>query len=129
MRHPLLAPTLALGALLLAAPVSAGRQKPVPDAVPAGKPVSCVSITQIRETRVRSDKVIDFYMAGGKIYRNELPLSCPQLGFEQRFLYRTSINQLCSVDTITVLVGSAAQPGVSCGLGQFQPVTIAKPAR
>ena len=98
-----------------------------PIATPTGKPVSCVPLRQIRETRVRDDRTIDFYMLGKQIYRNTLPNSCPELGFEESFSYRTSISQLCSVDIITVLRRtSGIQPGASCGLGEFQPVTLSK---
>ena len=91
---------------------------------PAGKPESCIPLHRIRETRVRSDSVIDFYTLGGKVYRNTLPHSCPSLGFEEKFLYKTSLSQLCSTDIITVLrSGGDLMPGASCGLGQFQPVT------
>ena len=62
---------------------------------------------------------------GGKIYRNALPYSCPQLGFEEKFLYKTSVGALCSVDTITVLHDGLNQ-GATCGLGQFQPVKLVK---
>lgn len=92
---------------------------------PAGKPENCIQLHNIRETRVRSDRVIDFYMNGNRVYRNQLPHSCPQLGFEERFLYKTSLSQLCSVDIITVLTGSGPglMQGASCGLGKFQPVS------
>ncbi len=68
---------------------------------PSGKPVSCIPLNSIRETRVRNDSVIDFYVNGRKVYRNTLPHSCPQLGFEERYSYATSISQLCSNDIIT----------------------------
>ncbi|WP_380878378.1 hypothetical protein ACFB49_16730 [Sphingomonas sp. DBB INV C78] len=85
------------------------------------KPESCVQIIQIRETRVRDDSTIDFYMRGGKIYRNTLPHSCPSLGFEERFAYKTSLSELCSTDIITVLQDAGGlSRGASCGLGQFQ---------
>jgi hypothetical protein len=63
-----------------------------------------------------------------KVYRNTLPYSCPQLGFEERFLYKTSLSQLCSTDIITVLTsgGPDLSRGASCGLGQFQPVELVK---
>lgn len=121
---PLSALILATGSLVLAAPASA--RDTIPEATPAGKPVSCVQLRAIRETRVRSDQVIDFVMQNGKVYRNTLPTSCPQLGFEQRFSYATSLSQLCSVDIITVLYATPLSRGASCGLGQFQPVTLAK---
>ncbi len=113
--------------LLLAAPGLAG-QRHVPEAVPAGKPVSCLSLTQIRNTEVRSDDVIDFFTSGGKVYRNTLPNKCPGLGFERRYAHKTSLSQICSVDTITVLEEPGLSHGATCGLGEFQPVTLAKGA-
>lgn len=94
--------------------------------VPDGAPVSCIQISQIRSTDVRDDRTIDFITRGNKVYRNTLPNSCPGLGFERRFLYKTSLSQLCSVDIVTVLYNNPGlQPGASCGLGQFQPMTKA----
>jgi hypothetical protein len=90
---------------------------------PDGKPTDCIPINQIRSSRVRDDRTIDFYMTGKRVYRNVLPNACPSLGFEERFLYRTSISSLCSTDIITVLYNAPAMQGPSCGLGQFQPVT------
>jgi hypothetical protein len=91
---------------------------------PAGEPIKCISIHQIRSTRILANNVIDFKMTGGKVYRNTLPHSCPQLVSEDRFSYRTSLSQLCSVDTIRVLhnYGGQLQEGAGCGLGKFQPV-------
>jgi hypothetical protein len=104
----------------------------VPAAVSTGKSVSCIPITQIRESRVRNDRVIDFRMSGKKWYRNTLPLDCPSLGFEERFSYTTSLSQLCSQDIITVLrTGGAGglDRGPSCGLGKFEPVEITRAPR
>jgi len=122
----LLATTAALGLTLTTA--AARDRNAVPEAVPDGKPISCVQTTNIRSTSVHGDQVIDFHMTGGKVYRNTLPMSCPNLGFEERFLYRTTISQLCSVDIITVLQSPGLQQGASCGLGQFQPVKLVKKA-
>jgi hypothetical protein len=103
----------------------------VPAAVDIGEPVSCIQTHSIRESRVRSDKVIDFRTGGNKWYRNTLPYACPSLGFEEKFLFKTSISQLCSVDVITVLhsYGGGLDRGSSCGLGKFQPVQISKAAK
>jgi hypothetical protein len=67
-------------------------------------------------------------MAGGKTYRNILPQSCPGLKFEDRFSYRTSLNQLCSVDIVRVLhdQGGQLHEGAGCGLGKFQMVEKVK---
>ena len=118
---------LALSVIALAAPGAARDRNVLPTATPAGKPQSCIPLRSIRQSHVRGDYVIDFEMTGGKVYRNTLPNSCPRLGFEEAFGYKTSISQLCSVDIITVLDrGSPGIPGPSCGLGKFQPVTLAE---
>jgi hypothetical protein len=102
----------------------------VPAATETGAPVSCIHLSSIQESRVRSDQVIDFRTNGRKWYRNTLPNSCPSLGFEERFMYQTSLSQLCSVDIITVLHsgGGGLGRGASCGLGKFQPVELVKPS-
>ncbi len=100
----------------------------IPEATEDGDPVSCVSLSRVRETRVHGDSTIDFVMSGGKVFRNTLPYSCPSLGFEERFLYKTSIDQICSVDIITVLQSPGLSQGPSCGLGKFQPVKLVKAA-
>jgi len=95
-----------------------------PAAAPAVASQSCVNLQQIRESLVRSDKVIDFVLHDGSVLRNRLPYACPQLGFERAFTYSTSLSQLCSVDIITVIVqGGGPSRGASCGLGQFTPIS------
>lgn len=93
-----------------------------------GEPKSCVTISQIRSTKVIDSRTIDFRMAGGKTYRNILPQSCPGLKFEDRFSYRTSLNQLCNVDIVHVLhdQGGQLHEGAGCGLGKFQMVEKVK---
>lgn len=106
----------------------AGRSTTPPPARETGQPVNCVNISQIRESRVRNDTVIDFRVSGNKWYRNTLPHRCSSLGFEERFTYTTSMNQLCSVDIIHVLQshGTGLSRGPACGLGKFQPVELIK---
>jgi hypothetical protein len=120
-----------VASLALAAPGAAGPKQrgeaEIAAGQPAGKPVDCIQIVGIRESRVLSDRVIDFHMGGNKVYRNTLPNSCPQLGFERAFSYQTSLSQLCSTDIITVLYqGGGLRRGASCGLGKFQPITGVK---
>ena len=121
---------LATAAALIATTVTAApRNRAIPPAAtPIGEAVDCVSLTRIRETRVHGDGIIDFHLAGGQVYRNTLPHSCPSLGFEERFSYKTSLSQLCSVDIITVLQSPGLSQGASCGLGKFQPITLAAKA-
>jgi hypothetical protein len=93
-----------------------------------GEPKSCVSIQQIRSTKIIDDSTIDFKMAGGKTYRNTLPYSCSGLRRDDAFSYRTSTSQLCNVDIIRVVenYGGRLQEGAGCGLGKFQPVEKVK---
>jgi hypothetical protein len=113
-------------ALAGAAAPPAMAAKPPPEAKVIGPDESCVNIRNIRQTRVHDDKTIDFVMNGGKVYRNTLPNSCPQLGFERAFSYQTSQSQLCNVDIITVLVQAGGpRRGASCGLGKFTPIELA----
>lgn len=112
----------ALAAIAVTAPAAA---RDVPPATPIGDPVNCVRLNQIRATHVRSDQVIDFELAGRQVYRNTLPSACPSLGFEERFAYSVPTGELCAVDTITVLQ-STGMRGATCGLGKFQPVSLAK---
>ncbi len=104
-----------------------GHAADIPVATTTGPAVSCIPITSIQESRVRDDWTIDFRVSGTKWYRNTLPNRCNGLGFERAFSYQTSLSQLCNVDIITVFAnGTAGGPRGSCGLGMFQPVTLAK---
>ena len=93
-----------------------------------GEPKSCINRSQIRSTDVISDSIIDFKMRGGDIYRNTLPNKCGGLAFDEAFSYRTSTNQLCSVDIIRVLDQTAGrvQERNACGLGKFQKIEKTK---
>jgi len=121
---------IALAVAAIAAPVAAARDTGVPAATNNGAPIDCVRLSDVRETHVRSDQVIDFEMRDRKFLRNTLPYSCPSLGFEERFTYTVSNNELCSYDTITVLQsGGGLSRGATCGLGKFQPVRLSTPPK
>lgn len=85
----------------------------------------CISLNRIQSSTVIDDRRILFEMRGGDFYLNELPHKCPGLDFEEAFMYRTSIGQLCDMDIVTVLInaGFGLQSGASCGLGMFQPIS------
>ena len=89
--------------------------------------MNCIPIVSIDQSLVRSDQVIDFVMRGrSQVYRVTLDQPCPQLGFEQRFAYQTSLSELCSSDIITVFTETPPMRGASCGLARFQPVSLAR---
>jgi len=111
---------LVLG-LGLAQPALAAEETPEK----ANEARNCVQIVRLRQSHILDDQTIVFEMRGNEYYRNDLPNRCPRLGFERAFTYATSITQLCNVDIITVLqnFGGSVQPGASCGLGKFVPIT------
>lgn len=109
-------------ALLIATTPAIAKDKQPDNLVAVGEPIDCINPRLIRSTHVRDDQTIDFEMSGNTIYRNTLPYKCSSLGFEERFAYKLSTSQLCSVDIITVLqsFGGGLSQGPSCGLGKFQ---------
>lgn len=93
-----------------------------------GDAQSCIPRSQIRQSVVRNDQIIDFEMRNGTVYRVTMPTRCPGLGFERAFAFETSIDQMCGADIIYVLmnVGGVPQRGAGCGLAPFVPVEYVK---
>lgn len=118
-RAALTAPLCALAA------ASAGTARPAAAQAEDSEPQHCVSLRRVDRTSVVSDSTILFYMKNGDVLRNELPSRCPTLMSEDTFMYRTMLDQLCNVDTITVLndFGFGFTPGPTCMLGEFQPIS------
>lgn len=90
---------------------------------PTGEVKRCISLNRIQNTRVLDDQTILFKMRGRKHYVNRLSHACPSLKREERFMYKTSIGQLCSIDIITVL-DSFGRSWASCGLGKFEEIKL-----
>ena len=88
-------------------------------------PEDCLSTAAIARTKVIDDQTILFYMRGKRVYRNYLPRKCPSLERQERFMYEARGGRVCDSDTITVLEqwGARLQPGFTCPLGAFQPIT------
>ena len=106
----------------------APAERPVvaPAAKVTGPAESCISLAQLRDSRIRDDWTIDFMRDGKRAWRNTLPNRCPGLRSNDSFAYETSLSQLCSTDIIYVLtqIGGRPQRGAACGLGQFVPVEL-----
>ncbi len=103
------------------------RPAVTPAATVIGQPQSCISIPQLRETRIRDDWTIDFIAESGRVWRNTLTSRCSGLEVGNRFSYETSLSQLCNTDVIYVLEPAVdLHRGPTCGLGTFVPVELAK---
>lgn len=89
------------------------------------EPVRCITPSRIDRTEVIDEQTVVFHMRGKDVYVNRLPNACRSLAREKRFSYDVRTNRLCSVDTITVLEwwGTGLSRGMSCGLGEFYPIT------
>lgn len=89
----------------------------------AAKSDNCLPIHSIRRTKIVDDQNILFFTNDGKVYNNKLPHRCSGLASADTFSYKTSQNELCNVDVITVLhqTGGSYMNGPSCGLGNFAP--------
>ncbi len=118
---------MVIAALGLAAMPALGEDKKMNDSLDlaAGPPEQCLSLIRIDRSEVIDDRNIIFHMQNGDLYRNQLPYRCPGLSLHDTFMYRTSLNQLCNLDIITVMdnIGFGLSPGASCGLGHFYPIT------
>jgi hypothetical protein len=91
-----------------------------------GAPQSCVSLTQLDETRIRDDWTIDFF-SNGRVSRNALTDRCSGLKANNAIAYETSLSQLCSTDIVYVLEKAGdLRRGATCVLGQFVPVKLSK---
>jgi hypothetical protein len=122
--------TIALAPLALTACMQArpsDRPAVSPAARVVGEPVSCIPLSQLRETKVRDDWTIDFVGSGDQVWRNTLTSRCPGLRAENAITYETSLSQLCSTDIVYVLeTAGGLHRGPACGLGQFVPVKLRK---
>lgn len=124
-----LAALVALGACVGQADQQSAAEKPVPLALQGkavGKPVDCITTTEIRDTEVVGDRVILFHMNNDRVYRNDLPYACPGLRQDQPFRYKVHTNRLCNIDIITPFDATTGISFGSCGLGQFTPYELPK---
>ncbi|MGI9328091.1 MAG: DUF6491 family protein [Pseudomonadales bacterium] len=87
--------------------------------------VRCIKLSRISSLEILDKESILFRLRHHKNYVNELPHACPGLRPSRTIMYRTSLDQLCDLDMITVLddLGAGYIPGASCGLGRFYPIS------
>lgn len=87
---------------------------------------NCINTRRIRNTSIIDKNHILFRLSHGEYVLNTLPRTCHSLRRGKAFAYAPISQQLCSVDTITVLDDNHSRNfrliGPRCGLGRFSTV-------
>jgi hypothetical protein len=93
-----------------------------PGQVAAAQNSICLKSYMIDHTSVPDDRTILFYMRDGKVWQNNLPLSCPGLSYQSGFEFVASFDEVCSnAQAIKVLWQNS-----QCELGAFTPYVAPK---
>ncbi|HSF11352.1 MAG TPA: hypothetical protein VLA50_00105 [Erythrobacter sp.] len=121
-------PLLAIACAPVERATDADSAAGAPAVTVVGEAQRCIMRDRVRQTLVRTDRVIDFEMQSGPVYRSTLPGRCPGLNLDQGIIYETSINQLCSNQIVYSLenIGGVPRRGAGCSLGAFVPVEYVK---
>lgn len=96
-----------------------GSADPLAGYEKTGEVVRCLPLTQVRDSDAIDDTALLFETRGGDMYLNELRGQCIGLGRHDRYSYKTTQNQVCAGDIITVADSVGNSIG-SCGLGEFE---------
>ena len=89
-------------------------------------PKSCINRSDIRRTKILSDRNIVFVTRQGEIYSNQLAKQCPNLTRNSVVNYPTSGGRMCEGDRFQVLWEQrpgSYMPTSLCPLGVFLPIT------
>ena len=86
----------------------------------AGKPQDCISSTGLGGPQVIDASTI-LYREGGRIWRNDLPSSCPSLDRFSIIVAELHGSQICRNDLFRPVDPGSRIPGPHCRFGQFTP--------
>lgn len=128
-----LTPILLVGAAFAATAPAAASQRQTPEAElqkllegrVAGKPVSCLSEAQRRQSKVIKGKAI-VYGSGKTIWVNIPRSGAESLDDDDIMVTKTTGSQLCSIDTVHLVDRSTHFPRGFVQLGDFVPYTRTK---
>lgn len=86
----------------------------------AGKPVSCLSLTTLRESQIVDGTAI-VYRSGSTLYVNRPRSDAKWLDSDDILLTKTSSGELCSIDTVYLLDRTTHFTRGFVSLGEFVP--------
>lgn len=87
----------------------------------AGKPVDCISLSNIRSSQIIDRTAIVYDTGGGKLYVNRPRIGADSLDNDDILVTKTYSSQLCSLDTINLIDRGSRFSHGFVGLGEFVP--------
>lgn len=91
----------------------------------AGTPQDCISAMGADGPQI-IDRRTMLYRQGRKVWRNDLPESCPGLDEDDLLIVEIWGSQLCRNDRFHAQERTSIIPGPSCRLGKFTPYVKAR---
>jgi hypothetical protein len=88
---------------------------------PDGPPVSCVNMRELRGNRSAGGAIVFEGTTRSRLWVNNPPGGCPNLGYGRALRTVTPSTQLCRGDIATVFDTVSGMEEGGCGLGEFQP--------
>lgn len=98
------------------------------DNTAGAKDPRCIPMSQIQRIEVLDDQTLRFHMSAGQDYINSLPSKCSGLK-DNTLLHKTSTNDYCDLDTISVVDANLGAKLGTCALGKFSPYIENEKAR
>lgn len=86
----------------------------------AGTPQNCISTMSTNGPQIIDARTL-LYRQGRKVWRNDLPESCPGLDDDDLLVIEIHGSQLCRNDRFYANSRMSVVPGPSCRLGSFTP--------
>jgi hypothetical protein len=88
---------------------------------PDGPPVSCVNMRDLRGNKSAGGAIVFEGTGRGRLWVNNPPGGCPDLGYGRALRTTTPTTQLCRGDIASVVDTVSGFQDGACGLGDFQP--------
>jgi len=87
----------------------------------AGNPVDCITLRNIRSSRIIDKTAIVYEMNNGLIYVNRPKTGAEMLDWTDVMVTDTRTSQLCSIDVVRLFDTGIRMPTGWVGLGEFVP--------
>ncbi|NIJ21738.1 hypothetical protein FHS95_003449 [Sphingomonas naasensis] len=87
-----------------------------------GRPQNCISSTGVNGPQIIDSSTL-LYREGGRVWRTDLPGSCPSLNRFSIIVAELHGSQICRNDLFRAVDPGSRIPGPHCRFGQFVPYT------